>query len=49
LNALIDLTEKDNAPVKIESVAREVIFALSRVCGEECWAILLLADSTTFS
>jgi hypothetical protein len=43
LNALIDLTEKDSAPVKIESVAHEVIFALSRVCVEECWEILLLA------
>ena len=43
LNALIDLTEKDSAPVKLEGVAHEVIFALSRVCAEECWEILLLA------
>jgi hypothetical protein len=31
VNALIDLTGKDSAPVKIESVAYEIIFALSRV------------------
>jgi len=43
LNALIDLTEKDTAPVKLGSKADEVIFALSRVCIEECWEILLLA------
>lgn len=43
INALIDFMTKDSAKVQIKSHAEEVIFALSRVCVEECWEILLLA------
>ena len=43
INALIDLTAHDHTPVKLENLAQEIIFALSRVCIEECWEILLLA------
>ncbi len=46
LNELICLSGRvAGTSVRLESLAHEIVFALSRVCIEECWEILLLASN----